>query len=90
VLAAMAKNTAQSSDPKDAYIRDCFDWFFYRVDRIQHYINRGLIDFEDVRAVFKIYAKKISKDWETYAAFLAFHEYDLARQFFVRCKDSPA
>jgi hypothetical protein len=90
VLAALAKNSAQSSDAKDAYIRDCFDWFFYRVDRIQHYIHRGLIDFEDVRAIFKIYANEISKNWETYDKFLAFHEYDLAREFFLRCKDAPA
>lgn len=86
VLAALAKNTAHSPSPKDAFIRDCFDWFFYRVDRIQHYINRGLIDFEDVRAVFKIYANEISTNWKIYDAFLTFHDYDLARLFFLRCK----
>lgn len=86
VLAALEKNTAYSPNPKDAFIRDCFDWFFYRVDRIQHYINRGLIDFEDVRAVFKIYAKEISTNWKIYDAFLTFHDYDLARLFFLHCK----
>lgn len=90
VLAALAKNGSESRDGKDAYIRDCFDWFFYRVDRIQHYINRGLIDFEDVRAIFKVYAREISKNWKTYDEFLTFHEYHLARQFFLSCKDSPA
>jgi hypothetical protein len=89
VLAALAKNTAPSPEAKDAYIRDCFDWFFYRVDRIQHYINRGLIDFEDVRDVFRVYARDIKKDWKTYDDFFAYHEYDLARQFFLRWKEPP-
>lgn len=85
VLAALAKNSSESRESKDIYIRDCFDWFFYRVERIQHYINRGLIDFEDVRAIFTIYAKQITKDWKIYDAFLSFHEYDLARLFLLRC-----
>jgi hypothetical protein len=86
VLAALAKNTGHSPDPKDVFIRDCFDWFFYRVDRVQHYINRGLIDFEDVGAVLKIYAKEISTNWKIYDAFLTYHDYDLARLFFLHCK----
>ena len=86
VLAALAKNTVQPPDPKDAFIRDCFDWFFYRVDRIQHYINRGLIDFDDVKPVFRIYAREIDKHREIYEAFLAFHDYNLARSFFLQCK----
>lgn len=86
VLAALEKNAAHSPNPKDAFIRDCFDWFFYRVDRIQHYINRGLIDFDDVKPVFHIYAEEIDKHREIYDAFLAFHAYDLARLFFLHCK----
>lgn len=86
VLAALAQNTTHSAGPKDAFIRDCFDWFFYRVDRIQHYINRGLIDFDDVKPVFHIYAKEIDKHREIYDAFLAFHAYHLARSFFLHCK----
>jgi hypothetical protein len=84
VLAALAKNGAEAHDPKDVYIRDCFDWFFYRIDRIEHYINRGLIDFADVQPIFKIYAREFSKHLKIYDAFLAFHEYELARQFFLR------
>ena len=90
VLAALAKNSTASSDPKDAYIRDCFDWFFYRVDRIQHYINRELIDFDDVRDIFEIYAREINRNWKTYDDFFAYHEYKLARQFFRRWNNSPA
>ncbi|HKW63917.1 MAG TPA: hypothetical protein VJN89_15305 [Candidatus Acidoferrum sp.] len=86
VLAALAKNGSELRDRKDVYIRDCFDWFFYRVDRIQHYIDRDLIDFDDVKPVFRIYAREIEKHRKIYGAFLNFHEYDLARSFFLRCK----
>lgn len=85
VLKALAKNGLESRSDTEKYIRKCFDWFFYRVDRIQHYINRGLIDFEDVRAIFTIYAKLLTKDWKTYDDFLSFHGYDLARSFLLRC-----
>lgn len=89
VLAALAKNTAHSPDPKDTFIRDCFDWFFYRVERIQHYISRGLIEFEDVRTVFRVYAKEIRRNWKIYDAFLTFHGYDLARQFLSIVRTLP-
>lgn len=86
VLKALAKNGLESKSDTEKYIRKCFDWFFYRVDRIQHYINRGLIDFDDVKPVFHIYAREMDKHRETYDAFLESHDYDLARSFLFRCK----
>jgi hypothetical protein len=84
VMSALRKNHVMPENDKDVFIRDCFDWFFYRVDRIEHYIRRKLIDFADVESVFRPYANQIAKDRQTYEDFLAFHEYDLARQFFNR------
>jgi hypothetical protein len=84
VIEALKKNGKEVLKPKEIYIRDCFDWFFYRIDRIEHYIRRGLIDFEDVRAVFKIYAQVTAKDRPVYDDFLAFHQYELAQDFFRR------
>ena len=72
VLAALAKNTAHSPDPKEAFIRDCFDWFFFRVDRIQHYISRGLIEFEDVSAVFKSTRRKSAETGKSTTPFSPF------------------
>ena len=83
VLSALGKQLAECH-AKDIYIRDCFDWFFYRVDRIEHYIRRKLIEFEDVESVFKVYAQHIARDAQIYHGFLDFHGYDLARQFFMR------
>jgi hypothetical protein len=88
VLAALTDNPPKQPIFWVVYIRDCFDWFFYRVGRLEHYIRRGLIDFDDVRDVFKVYACEITKNSQIYDSFLAFHQYDLAREFFLRFKQS--
>jgi hypothetical protein len=85
VLDALGKNAKnQRCGKKEAFIRDCFDWFFYRVDRIEHYIRRGLIQFEDVRDVFKVYARQVNARRDVFDGFLRFHEYELAHKFFRR------
>jgi hypothetical protein len=84
VLNALALNQGQPCDERCAYIRDCFDWLFYRVDRIEHYIRRGLIEFEDVRDIFKVYAREVAFHEDIFEDFLRFHEYSLAREFFAR------
>jgi len=86
VLEALQMNGMPPQSDSDVYVRDCFDWFFYRVDRIEHYINRGLIDFQDVKSVFQPYAREIEKHKPIFEEFLAFHEYRLAEQFFDRYK----
>jgi len=87
VLQALGKNKGEPKDQKDAYIRDSFDWFFFRIDRIEHYIRRGLAEFEDVQAVFAVYAEQISKHKPIYEDFLDFHKYSLAKSFFARCSE---
>jgi hypothetical protein len=87
VLQALSKNKGQPKDQKDAYIRDGFDWFFFRVDRIEHYIRRGFTEFEDVQAVFTVYAEEIGKQKQIYEDFFEFHKYKLAKCFFTRCPE---
>jgi hypothetical protein len=85
VLKALALNQGEPCDEESAYIRDCFDWLFYRVDRIEHYIRRGLIQFGDVQDVFKPYAREVGGyHQDVFGEFLRFHEYNLARDFFAR------
>ena len=43
VLGALTDNPPKQPKLFEVYIRDCFDWFFYRVERLEHYIRRGLI-----------------------------------------------
>ena len=89
VLNALALNQVEACDERDAYIRDCFDWLFYRLDRIEHYIRRGLIQFEDVQEVFKVYAREVGFHKDVFSGFLQFHEYNLAREFFARFARVP-
>jgi hypothetical protein len=84
VVNALAMNSAESQHDRSAFIRDCFDWLFYRIDRIEHYIRRGLIQFDDVGDVFEVYAREVAHHEQVYSDFLRFHEYDLARIFFAR------
>jgi len=89
VLSALALNQGEICNERDAYIRDCFDWLFYRVDRLEHYIRRGLIQFEDVQMVFKVYAREVGYHEDVFRSFFQFHEYDLAREFFARYSKVP-
>lgn len=86
VLSSLKKDQKQYLDEVDTFVRDCFDWFFYYIDRIEHYISIKLIRFEDVGPVFKPYVKLIErgKDKATFVKFMNGHEYELAVKFWQR------
>lgn len=88
VLAALARQPSECNDETDAFVRDCFDWFLYYMDRLEHYIRTGLITFEDVAPVFRTYAEKLAKNRSVYENFLRSHEYDLAMSFWKRYWES--
>ena len=88
VLQALSRNNGEKCDEKETFIRDCFDWFFYRVDRIEHYIQRELIQFDDVKGVFRFYARQVRSHQDLFRSFLGVHEYELARKFFERYSDA--
>jgi hypothetical protein len=76
----------------ERFIRDCFDWFFYFVGRIERYIEINLIKFEDVAPVFSPYAKIINakENKHTYSEFMKSHEYGLAAKFWKRYEKKPS
>lgn len=84
VMTALKKEPSQCGDVRDRYVRDCFDWFFYYVDRIEHYIQTGLIDFRDVAPVFKPYFKIVEKHRAAFDAFAKLHDYELIGAFWGR------
>lgn len=83
VITALGKNNGETCNDTERYIRDCFDWFFYRLDQIEHYVRRGFVDFEDVEAAFEAYVP-IIKYQVAFEGFLKFHGYMLAKDFFNR------
>lgn len=48
VLTALEKEQKDCKDDAERFIRDCFDWFFYFIDRIEHYVTVKLIRFDGV------------------------------------------
>jgi hypothetical protein len=84
VIAALGKAQKSDLNDKEVFIRDCFDCFFYLIDRIEHSIRIKLISFEDVDAPLRRYATKIEAQHETYENFMKSHGYSLAIQFFKR------
>lgn len=84
VLRAVSCHAGSVDDEKDEYIRDCFDWFIYYINRIEHYIRTRYIDFEDVQPVFKSYALKLLKELPSYKRLLRDREYELAHAFLNR------
>ena len=86
VVAAVGKMQEADLSDKEVFIRDCFDCFFYLIDRIEHSIQIKLISSEDVDAPLRRYAKKIGTQQETYDNFMKLHGYSLAIQFFKRLR----
>ena len=84
VVAALGKAQKSDLNDKEVFITDCFDWFFYLIDRIEHSIQIKLIRFEDVDAPLRRYAKKVEIHYETYENFMKSHGYNLAIEFFKR------
>jgi hypothetical protein len=84
VVAALGQAQNADLNDKEVFIRDCFDCFFYLIDRIEHSIRIKLISFEDVDAPLRRYAKKIEIQHDTYENFMKSHGYGLAIQFFKR------
>lgn len=84
VLSTLGKAPPDCVSSRDRNIRDAFDWFFYYIDRIELYIETGLIEFIDVRPVFKTYATKIQRDMQVYEPFIQEREYELALRFWRR------
>jgi hypothetical protein len=75
----------------DRFIRDCFDWFFYFVGRIERYIEIKLIRFDDVAPVFKPYAEIINgSKKEIYYQFMNRHHYESALKFWERYEKKPS
>lgn len=82
VLTALKLRKSECEEECDIYIHDCFDWFFYFIDRIEHSIKRKLIRRNDVKAIFTPYVKIVSANWAVYEEFLSRHYYDQAKKFF--------
>jgi hypothetical protein len=83
VIPALNKPQSKCSE-LDQDIIYCFDWFFYYINRIEHYIRTNLIKFEDVEDIHRLYSKKIKEHEAIYEKFMDDHSYNLANHFWKR------
>lgn len=88
VLTALDKEQSDSLSEKEMYIRECFDFFFYFVDRIKHFIDINLTSIDDVKGPLKPYARKIKAHRELYDNFMAAQEYEYAKEFLRQLNDA--
>jgi hypothetical protein len=89
VLGAIPKISSRTYNEKERYILDCFDWFFYYVDRTEQHIIDGLFLFDNVKYIFYPYFKKISSHQDLYEIFMKERCYLLAPNFWNRFKADP-
>ncbi len=71
------------------FICDSFDWFFYYLDQIEHYIRIELIDFSDVASPLKPYVLKLRQNRAVVDRFLAIHSYELIPALVARYGGGP-
>ena len=89
VLEAIPKIKDRSYNDKEHYILDCFDWFFYYIDRTEQHIVDGLFLFDNVKYIFYPYYRKIYQNKELYLLFMKERYYLLAPDFFKRFESDP-
>lgn len=71
-------------DVKEQYIRDCFDYFFYFMGTIEHYVHSELVRMEDVVFPPDYYMKIIDRDRAVFDTFLDFYKLTRAARFMKR------
>ncbi len=84
VIAALCKTQLAALNNKERYVRECFDYFFYLLDRIEHNIEIELINFADVESPLQPYVKKINEQQQVYDGFMKAQMYELARKLITR------
>lgn len=97
VLAALclAKERAQgipdalSRDltPKQLYICDCFDVLFYRLNRLEHFIQRDLVRFDDVITPLEYYAERIRLNRREFVTHMETFQHERAEKLLRRYWD---
>lgn len=69
-------------EPKEGFIRDCFETLFDKIELVSHYISIGLIDFNDVQVQLGYYVNLMAKNKNPFFAFLEFYNYTGTIAFF--------
>jgi len=72
---------------KHIFICDCFDVFFYRLNRLEHFIETGLVRFDDVITPLEYYAERIRPDRDVFTTHMMFFQHERAVKLLRRYWD---
>jgi hypothetical protein len=69
-------NTIFTDD--EQFVRSCFDQLFDHFEGIEHYLNIGLVNWEDVRGRLEYYINLLGRNKPIYEKFLTTYQFKLA------------
>jgi len=87
VLKALALSSVDATSESELYVRDCFDWLYYHMGRLEHFIVTGYIDFIDVASVFRCYCEKIVNHLDCHRSLVEERQYIDTLSFLRRFHD---
>ncbi|MEM8486550.1 MAG: hypothetical protein AAF564_13445 [Bacteroidota bacterium] len=69
----------------EKYIRDCMIVYFESISRLEHFIRRDLVDFEDIKFNFAYAVGRMARQRKVVALFLSnYHQDNMASGFLAR------
>ena len=74
---------------KHVFICDCFDVLFYRLNRLEHFIETGLVRFDDVITPLEYYAECIRPDRDVFTSHMRAFQHERAVKLLRRYWDPP-
>lgn len=80
---ALRTSNTQFTDDEH-YVRDCFDQLFDDFERIEHYLNIGLVNWEDIQGRLDYYVSLLARQKPIYEQFLATYQFKLALRLLSR------
>lgn len=90
-LTALRTANTNFSD-MEIFVRDAFDNMFYHMGVFEHYISRGLVDFDDVKHPVDYYVAKIAAQKPVFVQYLGAYGFERSSRFLQRFdvwKNSP-
>lgn len=82
-LTALRTTSTNFSDT-EIFVRDAFDGLFYHMGVLEHYISRGLIEFEDVKHPLDYYVVKIAAQKRVFVKYLQVYRFERSARFLQR------
>jgi hypothetical protein len=68
----------------EQYVRDCFDQLFDDFERMEHYLNIGLVNWDDIQGRLDYHVNLLARQRKIHEQFLRAYQFKLALLFLER------